>query len=378
MNQPQENSVKISPTVAAEWFSLVHEGCAGQSAAFRLRVSRIISRLRREKSPLADVLAQALAQAGPAAMTMGRDYGGAGSLNPLDADTRLPLTVTEYPVVLPSNPIWSSQVESQLNQLLREWKSSDLLYSQQLHPSRTLLLSGPPGTGKSMTAKFLAHELDVPLLTLNLAAAVNSYLGKTGVNLARVLDHGRRERCVLFLDEFDALAKRRDDAQDVGELKRVVNVLLQAVDDWPSTSLLIAATNHVELLDKAVFRRFDMWVQFPSSSSEQFSAVLERNGCPPQLAHRLGKQCEGRPLSDAVKLMERARRRVALDQVTLSEAIGQSLEQGKHVGSDFERATLAAQLRAEGLSQREIAAKIGTSHSTVNRLLKLSEGDLDG
>src|SRR2546427_8279310 len=102
---------------------------------------------------------------------------------------------------------------------------------------------------------------------------MSSYLGKTGANVRAVLSHAQEQPCVLLLDEFDAIAKRRDDDSDVGELKRLVTVILQTIDDWQPTSLLVAATNHSDLLDPAVWRRFDVTLQFDLPNHKQRTAL---------------------------------------------------------------------------------------------------------
>jgi hypothetical protein len=110
--------------------------------------------------------------------------------------------------------------------------------------------------GDTLAARVLARTLGRPLLILDLAAVMSSFLGRTGGNLRHVLDYAKSIECVLLLDELDAIAKRRDDAGEIGELKRLVTVLIQEIDDWPSSGLLVAATNHPELLDPAIWRRF--------------------------------------------------------------------------------------------------------------------------
>ncbi|KOO11114.1 AAA family ATPase, partial [Vibrio xuii] len=140
-------------------------------------------------------------------------------------------------------------------QVLLEREYNDALLSEGLQPTKSIIFQGPPGVGKTLSARWLANQLDLPLLTLDLATVMSSFLGKTGSNVRAVLEHAMSFPCVLLLDEFDAIAKRRDDDRELGELKRLVTVLLQTIDEWPATSLLIAATNHGELLDPAIWRR---------------------------------------------------------------------------------------------------------------------------
>src|SRR5438477_8302827 len=122
-------------------------------------------------------------------------------------------------------------------------------------PSR-MLIHGPPGTGKTQTARWITGQLSLPLLTVRCDTLVSSLLGQTSKNLRRVFEHAVQRPCVLFLDEFDALASARGNERDVGELQRVVISLLQNVDALPDNTILIAATNHEQLLDPAVWRRF--------------------------------------------------------------------------------------------------------------------------
>ena len=127
---------------------------------------------------------------------------------------------------------------------------------------RRVLMFGPPGSGKTSAAEGLAAELGIPLVVVRLDSLISSYLGETASNLRRVVDYAARAPFVVLFDEFDAIGRNRDDPQEHGELKRVVNAFLQMIEAYSGTSLLLAATNHEQLLDPALWRRFDDVIEF--------------------------------------------------------------------------------------------------------------------
>lgn len=177
---------------------------------------------------------------------------------PVDNDSQLEMvSVTPPDMVKALRPILSADIERRVQSFMDEREGMTILLNEGIRPSNSLLIVGPPGTGKTMLAKYFAAALNKNLVVLDLSTSISSLLGKTGSNLKRVLNYAKSTSSVLLLDEFDAIAKRRDDSTDLGEIKRVVNVLLMELENWPVSSIIIATSNHPELLDKAIWRRFD-------------------------------------------------------------------------------------------------------------------------
>jgi hypothetical protein len=202
---------------------------------------------------------------------------------PVDEDSRFPLieqvnlkSVSEAPVVLGQDQ-WDT-----VNEFLSIAKSYALADTDVLSTSLSLLMYGPPGTGKSRLARHIAKELGLDLYVARLDGLISSFLGSTSKNIRALFDFAAKTPCVLFLDEFDAIAKLRGDSQELGELKRVVNSFIQNLDTLGSHSIVIAATNHRELLDSAVWRRFSyrLALDFPSAELREkmwttFSGTME-------------------------------------------------------------------------------------------------------
>lgn len=344
----------------SEWVTLIQEGVQGQATRFRLRATRLAQTLGKSDPELAEALIRGLGSSSDLTR-----------LAPLSADAP-DLVAVEDLVRLPCDPYWPRETYAELKQIVNEWRAQEQLAEANLSPAKTILLYGPPGVGKTLSARWMAKEIGLPLATLNLAATVSSFLGKTGQNIAKVLEYARSRPCVLFLDEFDALAKRRDDAQDVGELKRIVNVLLQAVDQWSGPSMLIAATNHVDLLDVAMLRRFEVAIEFPPASSQQINHILKQNGVPSSHSVPLSKRLQNRPISDTDRLLNSARKKVVLDDVEFISALNLAEnELFKNQAKKAEtRAARVKALSAAGKSSHQIAKDLGVSHTTVLRDLK--------
>lgn len=176
---------------------------------------------------------------------------------PADRESSVPLAeINLTPGRGRHEPIYDETLKLALNALVGEWENPGRLRQMGVEPSLSCLLYGPPGTGKTLTAQKLAARLGMPVVNARIDGLVSSFLGTTARNIANLFDFANRYRCVLVLDEFDALAKMRDDPHELGELKRVVNTLLQNLDSRADRGLTIAITNHEGLLDTAVWRRF--------------------------------------------------------------------------------------------------------------------------
>ena len=201
---------------------------------------------------------------------------------PVDAESRFPLiervnlkTLSEPPVVLGQDQ-WDT-----VNEFLSIAKSYAQADVEGLATSLSFLMYGPPGTGKSRLARYIAQELGLDLYVARLDGLISSFLGSTSKNIRALFDFAAKTPCVLFLDEFDAIAKLRGDSQELGELKRVVNSFIQNLDTLGNQSIVIAATNHQELLDSAIWRRFSyrLALDFPTAELRrmmwaEFSAEL--------------------------------------------------------------------------------------------------------
>ncbi|WP_299133672.1 ATP-binding protein [uncultured Tenacibaculum sp.] len=175
-----------------------------------------------------------------------------------------------------SNIHFSKSNKDILSQLLKEFKYINILGEYQLPVDNKILLYGHTGCGKTTTAKAIAHKLDKEILILNLGEIISSKLGETAKNITSVFKKASRENSVLFLDEFDYIGKTRDyDTKDSGEMKRLVNTLIQQIDQLPNTTLLIAATNHSSIIDTALLRRFQLRLKFEKPNKNELDRYYD-------------------------------------------------------------------------------------------------------
>jgi SpoVK/Ycf46/Vps4 family AAA+-type ATPase len=182
------------------------------------------------------------------------------------------LVTASYPKVRLADMVLATETRDKLDKIVVEYRQGEKLRHHGLSPRRKLLLVGPPGCGKTMSASAVAAELGLPLLAVQLHALMSRYLGETAAKLHLVFDAMQRQRAVYLFDEFDAIGAHRSGGNDVGEVRRVLNSFLQFLELEDSDSVIIAATNFVQMLDEALFRRFDDVIQYalPTEAEREF------------------------------------------------------------------------------------------------------------
>ncbi len=201
------------------------------------------------------------------------DFSPAARL-PVDSESRLHLADEIEPPTEPPFVALSPTIQRQVDEFLRYVASADKLIAKGVGISPSLLMYGPPGCGKTVLAKHIAARLGMPLLIARSDSLISSYLGSTAKNMRALFEHAMGRPSVLFLDEFDAFAKQRDDKHELGELKRVVVSLLQNIDALDGRTVLLAASNHEHLLDPAVWRRFSCKLRFELPTEVERAAMF--------------------------------------------------------------------------------------------------------
>jgi hypothetical protein len=300
---------------------------------------------------------------------------------PVDADSRFPLiervnrrAMQELPIVL-SQDQWDI-----VNEFLSIAKSHAQLDAQGVAGSMSLLMYGPPGSGKSRLARHIAQELGLELYVARLDGLISSFLGSTSKNIRALFDFAAKTPCVLFLDEFDAIAKLRGDTQELGELKRVVNSFIQNLDALGSHSIVVAATNHRELLDSAVWRRFGYRLElgFPPPALRarmwlQYLQSLEFDERDVALLVDLSEGFSGSDIEEVARRLKR--RRITTEKGPELKDAFQVL-QNLGIGEGEERRFLSG---LRGRDEREIAQALRVrnehlySHAALARLLGVSK-----
>ena len=307
--------------------TLVKAGACGDTKAVRVAAEAIIAEERAKRhNVLADRLAEAIHVNGTPSL-------GGGFVGSAKAPHR------EFLVQLTPRRRLEDLMLSDANleacrELIEEQHRGAVLRTHSMEPRHRALLVGPPGNGKTSLAEAIAEALAVPFFVVRYEAMMGSFLGETASRLKRVFDYARTTPCVLFFDEFDAVGKERGDPHETGEIKRVVTSLLMQVDDLPSYTVVAAATNHAELLDRAVWRRFQLRLLLNPPSRKDLTTYIERfaatldealGRAPETIAKRLGKVS----YAEAEEFCRDVRRRsiLSMGEKPMSTIVGERLTQ---------------------------------------------------
>lgn len=315
----------------------------------------------------------------------------AGSVTPYaprDKDSHLELYDIVEPSISLDDVILPAKQKRLLLQILDEQKENVKLAAHNLPAANRLLLCGPPGCGKTMTANAIANELGLSMAYVRLDGLVSSYLGQTSVNLRKVFSSMENKPIVLFLDEFDAIAKKRDDGNELGELKRVVTALLQNFDNMPDNVFLIAATNHEHLLDPAIWRRFNYVINLGYPDDEQRAVLIEKWLSEYNIEHKLDIKKMTSLTADRSTaqlkelIMATAKRYVTTGNVvTMDDFVEILIQQLTNNANGAGVVEAAAALKLKGVSIRSLAKAIGMPHNTlsyqINKLNK-EDGSVNG
>lgn len=362
--------------IRSDFVQLSRLAASGLSEDVRLFLAKTVRKYRRMDPELAnqvDGFLKVTRGLSPAASPLRRASAPTASAQvPTDSDSRMALLRAYDDGAGAITPILSETLQSHVDSILRERQKIAALANHGLRPTRSAILVGPPGVGKTLTARWIASQLKRPLWVLDLSTVMSSLLGRTGGNVRAALDYVKEHEGVLLLDEIDALAKHRNDDTDIGELKRLVAVLLQEIDNWPDASLLLAATNHPELIDRALWRRFDAVLDFGLPSDAAVAEAIDRflgtdkSSFAPYVGS-LAALYRGMSLSDIERALGALRRAKVLHGETAEDATMKAVKAKVETLDRSQRKELAFAMAAAGMTYHEITRFTGVARDTLRR-----------
>lgn len=299
------------------------------------------------------------------------------SLGPLPVDQESRLSIVDVDYSPHSEQlVLSESVRLKIQDYIDTIRNKTTIEKMGLDFSQTLLLYGYPGCGKTSIASFIASTMELPLVTAKLDSLVSSLLGATAKNIHKVFEFAKKQPCVLFLDEFDAIAKARDDQYELGELKRVVNSLLQNIDNFCDDGILIAATNHQELLDNAIWRRFQTVIEMPRPSIPEIEGMmdllpdfLDVASIKEKQWKKIYQSMDGLSYSDIKKIINSLSRKTVLNKNTIigmEDIIAEVFLFRNH--GDYSKEEMALYMMENGVPKKRISSLTGLSRRRVDYL----------
>ncbi len=301
---------------------------------------------------------------------------------PVDAESRVSLAQVSYPLVDETQLVLDAHARHALDDFITGYRRQDELLSAGLSSPGHVLLHGPPGCGKTQAATYVAASLGLPLVTARLDGLISSFVGSTAKNLRALFEFVEKTPCVLFLDEFDAVAKMRDDPHELGELKRVVNSLLQNIDFLPAGTAVIAATNHEHLLDPAVWRRFEFHIEIglPAEASRRalFEAYLpgtKRGALDLDVLAAISDGMTPATIQRACELMSREMTLERRKKMDLEQVVGALLRVAGRSRDDGTTPPWPTELEAQIRVLRERNSQLFT-YDVISRVLGVSTGKI--